>query len=162
MQLLNIKISDNTVEHIALRFGLGLAMALTGFFFFMKAIGLVHNLELRALNILIMFSFLLMAIKYYQRNHKETLNYLKGVGLGLLTAIIGSLTFAIFTFIYVSFIDPEFMQLIIEREPFGQYLNPFIVAVTIFIEGSASGFLLTYAILQWRKTPHFSSPIEKV
>ncbi len=162
MKLLNNRFSDNSVEHIALRFGTGLTLSLTGFFFLMKAVGLVHNLELRALNILIMFSFLLMAIKYYQNNHKESLTYFKGVGLGLLTALIGSFTFAIFTLVYITILDPQFMQVIVENEPFGQYLNPFMVAVTIFIEGSASGFLLTYAILQWRKTPHFTSPIEKV
>lgn len=64
----------------------------------------------------------------------------KGLGQGVLTGIIASILFAIFVFIYTNLLDPEFMQSIIENEPFGSYLNPYIAAVAVAIEGIASRF----------------------
>jgi hypothetical protein len=76
---------------------------------------------------------------------------IKGIGTGLVAAASSSLVFAILVFIYLQFINPEFLEAIIEKEPFGLYLNPFKIAFIIIIEGFGSGFLLTFGMMQWYK-----------
>lgn len=152
---------NNFIELTAIRFGGLMALALAGFFLLMKAFGLEHNLELRALNIFILFSFVLMSIDYFKKKKPENFVYLKGMGLGLLTAVAGVLMFATLVILYITVLDPSFMELIRENEPFGDFLNPVLVGFTIIIEGTASGFLATYAIMQYYKKSHFVSPIKK-
>lgn len=142
---------SNTIEKLSVRYGILMALALAGYFFLMKAFGLEHNLELRALNLIILVSFVLMAIKKYKNIKGGTLVYLKGLGLGILTTVIGTLSFAIMVVFYVTVVSPEFMEVIVSQEPFGNFLNPFLVGCTIIIEGIASGFLATYGIMQFFK-----------
>ncbi|MEM9675825.1 MAG: DUF4199 domain-containing protein [Bacteroidota bacterium] len=148
---MNPEMTSNAIEKLSVRYGILMAFALAGYFFLMKAFGLEHNLELRALNLLILVSFILMAIKKYKMIKGGEMAYLKGLGLGILTTVVGTLSFAIMVVFYVTVVSPEFMELIKTQEPFGSFLNPFLVACTIVIEGVASGFLATYGIMQFFK-----------
>jgi len=145
------EINNNTIEKLSLRYGILMAFALAGYFFMMKAFGWEHNLELRALNLLILVSFVLMAVKKYKKIKGGTLAYLKGLGLGILTTVVGTLSFAVMVVFYVTVVSPDFMLIIQQQEPFGNFLNPFLVGCTIIIEGVASGFLATYGIMQFFK-----------
>lgn len=162
---LNLKaakgMKKNFVEITAIRYGGLMALALAGFFLLMKAFGLEHNLELRALNLFILFSFVLMSVDHFKEKKSENFVYLKGMGLGLLTSAVGVLIFATLVILYITIINPSFMEIIRQREPFGDFLNPLLVGCTIVIEGMASGFLATYAIMQYYKKSHFVSPIKK-
>ncbi len=150
------------IEQTALRYGTLMALALVGFFLLMKAFGLEHNLELRAFNLFILFSFVLMAIKDYKQQQKGNLVYLKGMGVGLLTSVIGVVFFAVWVLLYITVISPEFMEVIRTQEPFGSYLHPMLVIFTIMIEGMASGFLSTFALLQYYRPNHIVAPVEEV
>lgn len=154
-------IKNNLIEITALKYGGFMALALVGFFLLMKAFGLEHNLELRALNLFILFSFVLMSIDHYEKKSPDNFVYLKGMGLGLLTSVVGVLIFATLVILYITVINPAFMEVIQQNEPFGDFLNPLLVGCTIVIEGMASGFLATYAIMQYYKRSHFVSPIKK-
>ncbi|MGB3587935.1 MAG: DUF4199 domain-containing protein [Tunicatimonas sp.] len=128
-----------------------MALVLAGFFFLMKAFGLEHNLELRAFNLIILASFILMAVQDFKKRKSGKLSYLKGLSLGILSTIIGTVSFAIMVVFYVSVVNPGFMEVIQTQELFGDFLNPFLVGFTIVIEGSASGCLATYGIMQFFK-----------
>jgi len=154
------KTDKNYIEAIALMQGLYMAGALAGFFLLMKAFGLEHNLELRALNLFILFSFVLKAIAKYKREKPQNFMYLKGIGLGLLTSVVGVFAFAGLVILYITVLNPEFMLFIKQNEPFGSFLNPALVGCTIIIEGMASGFLATYAVMQYYKTSHFVAPVK--
>ncbi len=151
---------NNTIEKLSVRYGILMACALGGYFFLMKVSGLEHNLELRALNLVILVSFVLMAIKEYKKIKGGSLAYLKGLGLGILTTMVGTLSFAIMVVFYVTVVSPEFMSLIQNQEPFGNFLNPFLVGCTIIIEGIASGFLATYGIMQFFKPSRVNAVAE--
>jgi len=150
------------IEKLAIRYGVLMAMALAGFFLLMKAFGLEHNLELRTLNIIILFSFVLMAIKKYKKIKDYKLAYFKGFGLGILTSAVGVVVFATLVTLYVTVISPDFMGVIKQREPFGDFLNPALIAFTITIEGMASGFLSTFALLQYYRPNHIIASVEEV
>lgn len=145
------KVITDTIERLSFRYGISMALALAGFFFLMKAFGLEHNLELRAFNLLILGSFVLMAIKQYKKQKNNQVTYLKGLGLGILTTVVGAVSFAIMVVCYISIVNPGFMELIKSQEPFGNFLNPTLVGCTIVIEGIASGCLATYGIMQFFK-----------
>lgn len=47
-----------------------------------------------------------------------------------------------------------------ENEPFGRYLNPFIVTFMIIFEGMISGLLASYISLQYLRPSHLDQPSE--
>ena len=141
-----------TIEKTAEKYGLFTALGLILLFFIMKLIGVVHVIELRALNVFVLAAGVIMALRYFSKTKPESFTYLKGLGLGVLTGIIASVLFGIFVFIYTNFIDPAFMQAMIENEPFGQYLNPYIAGVAVTVEGIASGLIMAFITMNYMDT----------
>lgn len=138
------------MEKTALKYGLLTTAGLILFFFFMMLIGLAYNVELRVLNLFIMFAGVYAGIRH-RKHHDKKMNYLDGILTGQFTAFTAAISFAVFIFIYLMFLDPSFMVAIQQKEAFGEYLNPYTIAIVIAIEGSASGFLCSYLTMQWLK-----------
>ncbi len=141
-----------TVERTAEKYGLFTAIGLIVLFFIMKVAGVVHIIELRALNFFVLAVGVVMALRFFSKEKPSSFTYLKGLGLGVLTGIIASVLFGLFVFVYTNFIDPAFMQSIVENEPFGQYLNPYIAAVAVAVEGIASGMILAFIAMNYMDT----------
>lgn len=141
-----------TVEKTAEKYGLFTSIGLIALFFIMKLMGVVHVIELRALNFFVLAIGVVMALRNFSKNKPESFTYLKGLGLGVLTTIIASVLFGLFVFIYTNFLDPGFMQSIVENEPFGKYLNPYIAGVAVAVEGIASGLILSFIVMNYMDT----------
>lgn len=141
-----------TIEKTAEKFGLLTTLGLIALFFIMKLLGVLHIIELRALNFFVLGTGVILALRSFKQKKPQSFTYLKGLGLGVLTGIIGSVAFALFVFIYTKFLDPAFMQTMIENEPFGQYLNPYIAAVAVAVEGIASGLILSFIVMNYLDT----------
>lgn len=141
--------NKNTVQYIGLTGGAIVLTGLIAYFLIMRALGLDHNVELRAFNLLIMAGGVFYAVKTLKARD-ERFNYPKGIGVGVLSAVSSSVAFAIFTFIFI-LSDVEFLHEIKQQEAFGQYLNGFTISIVIIIEGIASGFLLSFGFMQWYK-----------
>lgn len=135
-------------ERIAELYGILTAIGLIILFLFMKAIGLARIVELRALNFFIMAAGIIFALRKF-RKKSDHFTYLNGLALGLFVAILGSVIFAIFVFIYTSFLDPAFMEYLEATQPFGRYLNPYMVSVAIIIEGIGSGLILAFIVINY-------------
>lgn len=148
----------NSLKNLELRNGIFTTLGLISFFFLMKAVGLVHIVELRAFNLFIMAAGVYLTVRTV-RLYDEEHNYLKGIGSGLLVAGIAALLFSLFVFVYLQFIDPSFMNSIVKNERFGEFLNPYSVATTIFIEAGFSGFVLSYASMQYLKKNAIKSSV---
>jgi hypothetical protein len=147
---------NNTLERTALRWGLITFIMLSGYFILMKMLGLVHIIELRFLNAVIMFFGVYKAIKILKSSEKK-FQYFKGIGVGALTAIIASGLFTAFGFLYILVIDTGFVADLKMNEPLGLYLNKYVAVMQIFIEGTISGFIFSYIIMQWLKDPRIDS-----
>ena len=132
-------------------YGTLITLALIVYFFTMYAVGLVHVIELRLLNLFIMLAGIYFAMKQYRRTHDGHLNYFRALGLGVYTAVIGASTFAFFLLIYLK-IDDNLMRHIIENEPMGHYLNEYIAAAVVTLEGTFSGLTMTYLLLNYVET----------
>lgn len=134
---------------IAEKHGLLIAIGLIILFFIMRAFGLLHVVELRVLNFFVMLTGILMAVKTFRKKSPDEFTYFRGMGVGIMTGIIGSLIFALFVFFYVNNIDPGLMQTIKENEPMGRFMNPYIVGVIIAVEGIASALLISFILLNY-------------
>ncbi len=134
---------------IAEKYGLFIAIGLIFFFFVMRLFGLLYIVELRAFNLLIVVFGILGALKTMQKKLPERFTYFQGIGTGILTGIIGSAVFSLFVFFYVSFLDGGLMQSIIENEPMGRFMNPYIVSVIIAVEGIASSMLVAFILMNY-------------
>lgn len=134
---------------IAEKHGLLIAIGLIILFFIMRALDLAHVVELRVLNFFVMLAGILMAIKTFRKKNPEDFTYFRGMGLGILTGVIGTVIFALFIFFYVNNIDPDFLQAIKENQPFGRFLNSYMVAIILAIEGIASALLISFIIINY-------------
>lgn len=139
-----------TVESRGLLFGLITTAGLIAFFLIMKEVGLIHNFNLRILNALLLFVGVFASIKSYKNIKQSYFQFLKGAGVGLITSLVSGITFSLFILAYL-LLNPSFMEAIKANEPQGIYLNEWAVAVIIFIEATASGFLFSYISMQWLK-----------
>jgi hypothetical protein len=132
-------------------YGLRIAAGLIGFFLVMKLVGLSHVVELRLLNLFILSGGVYMALKRFKHTHEDRLNYFRGLVTGVATAAIGSLVFAFFLFLYMK-LDTDMMLFIIENEPMGRYMNPYIAAFIVALEGVFSGLLVTFVLINYVNT----------
>ena len=142
----------STIEKIGARFGLFTAIALVLFFFLMKGIGLLEQYELRILNVFILFAGVFLAMREYRRKFSSP-QYLAGIGVGLMTSAVALILFSTFVVIYLAN-NPVFMETLKSYEYFGRYLNPYIAGFVIFLEGTISGLLMSYILMQYYKRSH--------
>jgi len=134
---------------IAEKHGLMIAIGLIVFFFLMRVFDLLYVVELRVFNVVIMVVGIILAIKAFRKTGEEKFTYFRGMGVAVTTGIIGSIIFGVFVFFYVSFIDTGLMQSIIENEPMGRFMNPYIVSVIIAVEGVASALLVSFILMNY-------------
>lgn len=138
-------------DRIPESYGLRIAAGLIGFFLVMKLVGLSHHVELRLLNLFILSGGVYFALKKFKLTHQDRLNYFRGLITGVATAAIGSLVFAFFLFLYMQ-LDSDMMQFIIENEPMGRYMNPYIASFIVALEGVFSGLLVTFVLINYVST----------
>lgn len=129
-------------------YGLRIAAGLIAYFLIMKVTGLAHHVELRLLNLLIMITGVYFALKKFKTSHGDHINYFRALITGFSTAAIGSIVFAIFLFAYMK-MDTGMMQSIVEGEPMGRYLNAYIAAFIVALEGVFSGLLVTFVLINY-------------
>lgn len=147
----------NNPNRIPESYGLKIAGGLIVFFLLMKLIGLAHHYELRFLNVFIQVGGIFFALKKFKQTHEEHMNYFRALITGVATGAVASAIFAVFLFVYMS-VDSAFMQGIIENEPMGRYLNPYITAFMVALEGLFSGLLFTFIIINYVDTDDVNDP----
>lgn len=145
----------NTIEKISFKWAAITFGLLSLYFLIMQAVGMIHVVELRILNAGIMFFGIYKAVKEAKINLRE-FNYFKGIGTGILTGGIASLIFAVFGLFYMTVLDTNFINEIKSNELFGSFINQYGATFQIFIEGTASGCLMSYAVMQYLKSPSYA------
>ena len=137
-----------SVNRVAIKYGLIIFVSLVAYFLVMKFVGLFEIHELRGLNFFILFVGVWKTLTYYKK--KAGLSYFEGIGLGSLTSLIGVIPFSVFIFFYLQ-ADTQFMANIVANEPFGEYMNPYILGFLIAFEGGISGVLVSFGMMQYLK-----------
>jgi len=147
----------NDPNRIPENYGLRIAGGLIAFFLVMQLIGLGHHVELRLANLLILSAGVFYGLKKFKNTHEEHMNYFRGLITGVAIAAVGSALFALFMFAYMK-LDSGFMQSIIDNEPMGRYLNAYIAAFIIALEGVFSGLLVTFVLMNYVDTDSVNDP----
>lgn len=154
--------SKTSIENIGLKYGIYSAVAYILFFFLMSLLGLKHLYWLRALNYIFLFAAIFLGIREYKRKHPHKFAYMNGLAVGMLTSVVSTLIFAGFIAIYLDVLDPAFMEQVKHDQLFGEYLTPYIAAAAILMEGTLSGVLTAYILMQYFKTSHSNEPEQSV
>lgn len=147
----------NHPHNIPQNYGIRIALGLIFYFVVMHFAGLAHQVELRLLNLLILVAGVHFALKKFRETHEDRLNYFRALITGVSTAAIGSLLFASFLFMYMTF-DESLMTSLKENEPMGRYLNPYIASCIVALEGLFSGLLVTFIIINFVTTDEVNEP----
>lgn len=142
-----------TIESHSIKYGLITTTLLVVYFLAMKSFGLVHNVNLRFFNGIIMTIGVYLAISTYKKHNAQEFNYLTGIGIGVFTSLVVAILFSAFISIYI-IAFPDFLAKIKLYEPQGIYLNQMAIAIILFIEAMASGCMISFISMQWLKKTH--------
>jgi hypothetical protein len=153
-----MKTNSASVERIGIVTGLLTSLALIGYFMLMKALGLSQILELRFFNFVIMSVGLFIGISYYKRSvpfNQEF--YLKGLAQGAMITLVTVVSFALFISFYLNYFDQPLLEHI--RATFStQKIDGFSIFTAVFMEGLASGMIITFCAMQYLKREGSSKP----
>jgi len=143
--------NDNVamIEKTCIRYGLLTAGALVAYFLLMRLVGLAENVELRFLNLAILITGIVLAYRCLKKAWKGPLGYLQGLSCGTFTSLVAVTSFALFTFVYLMFLDPAFMAML--KVEHGRTLNPYTSALAVFMEGAFSGMIVSFCLMQYLK-----------
>jgi hypothetical protein len=142
------------MENIGLKYGLLTAAGLILYFFLMKLIGLVHIIELRFLNGIIMAIGIVLAIRAYKSVKGGDISYFKGLGTGLITAVVGTVLFAAFMVVYAKVAGEQLIEMLSSERYFGERVEstPGVVIFSVLmLEGIISGFMISFIAMQYYK-----------
>jgi hypothetical protein len=141
-----------SLERIGITTGLLISVTLIAYFFLMKALNLAQVVELRFFNFVIIAAGICYAINYAKQHLHEQEFYLKGLAQGMIVTAVTVTSFALFMTIYLTYFDQPLMQEISKRVPYSGSLDGMIIFVSIFMEGMASGAIITFAAMQYFKS----------
>ncbi len=138
-------------ERIPENYGIRIGLGLMAFFGVMYLLGLANIVELRMLNLIILGIGVYSGLKKFKESHDKHINYFRALATGVTISTIGSFIFSGFLFFFMKF-NTGFMQWIVDNEPMGIYLNPYMAAFIVLLEGVFSGLLVTFVLLNWIDT----------
>lgn len=124
--------------------GLVTGFVLIAYFLILRFSGLGLNLEFRILDFIILAIGIYYGLKRIRYHEPEHFSYLRGLITGTAIGALACFTFALFLWAYLLFLDPAFMQELLEGAPFGPLLNPYIIALVLIAEGAGAGALFSF------------------
>lgn len=143
-----------SLEKIGIKWGLIVFALLSAYFGILQLLDFVHVVELRLFNGVILYFGIYKSIREFKTDNQD-FSYFKGLGTGVITALVASTAFTLFGFGYLQ-LNPSFIDEIKTNEPLGFYMNQYGAVFQIFIEGVASGCVMSYANMQLLKTSRLS------
>lgn len=114
------------------------------YFLIMRFSGLALQLEFRIVDFIILALGVYLGILTFRTHAGEHFTYIRGLLTGVFTAVLAAVIFALFIWIYLEFLDPSFMIQVKEHTPYGHLLNPYIIAVSIIAEFTATGLIFSF------------------
>lgn len=108
--------TTTSTKSVAIKYGVINGLLAIIFFLILDFAGLTDNKYLNWVGIIISAVLIFLAQKEYLREGDGYLNYGQGVGLGTLLSLVGATISSIFTFIYIKFINPAFLENLVEAQ----------------------------------------------
>lgn len=121
-------------------------MGMISFFFLMNLFNLHTILELRYFNFLFIFFGVRHVLLNKQSADSAKVKLHPAMMIGFLTVFFTSVLFSTFIFTLLN-LDTAFMTIVKRSQPFGIYLSPAAYALVTFLEGVASGAIVSIPVL---------------
>lgn len=141
---------DSSMPRFIGIFGAITATMLITYFSIASAFDFKEIEELRYLNVFILFGGVFLANYFYHKDNKHITNYLNGFALGMGTTAFAGIIFATYMYIFMKFLAPEFGLNVQKAIPF-DFVTVELVALIAFLETVLSGFMATFATMQYFK-----------
>ena len=149
------------MEKIGLKYGLLTAVVLFAYFFLMKLVGLVHIVELRFLNGLILAVGVVLAIRSYKKMVEGKISYFKGLATGIITSVVATVVFSAFMVVYIKTAGQDLVEVLSAERYFGERIDstPGVVIFSVLLlEGVISGLMISFIAMQWFKQRQYKVP----
>ncbi len=134
----------------SIRYGLRTALGLILYFLLMKILGLETNFFLRIFNFFILIGGTYLMLRSTVASGRP-FSYLEGLAYGFTLTITSVVTFLLFMALYTGIIDPNFVAVLESSGMWGSQLTLQQAAFAIFIEGMASGAIISFSWMQYFK-----------
>lgn len=146
---------ERSIQKNLLAYGFGTGILFILYFLLMLFFRLTETIEFSALNAVILLITCNIAVKSSFAEGDRRLTFLEVFGLCIVISLIAYAVLSIFMYIYLSMINPEFMNYLSVRLPLGNTMNAAGLALFLMIQGGAWGFLIAFILEQYykRKTP---------
>ena len=138
------------MRSIAIKYGIGIVMALVAYFLLLKLIGLHNYPILSAFNGVIYGAGILMALKRFKAE-SESFDFLNGFQLGLFTGAIATALFSFFMALYIFQIDTQFAHAILDSWGLNYNKGGLIIIVSLVMMGFSTTLVLALAFMQLLK-----------
>ena len=108
---------------------------------------------IRWLGLLILVGAMVMAHNAYKRAHSGYMNYSEGLGIGAIMGGVSGVLGTVFNFLYVKFIDPEYMSRLMEttrtkmEEKGGMSDAQIDQAVSMMQKFSSGGWMMVFGVV---------------
>jgi hypothetical protein len=132
-------------------YGTYIFIGLVAYFFICYLLGVIHVLELRLFNFIIMCAGVYYAMKQYQKTHNDHINYFRALTIGISSGFIGTSTFVLFLFILFT-LNQNMYQEVVKNAPMGAHMNVYIATSAVWFEGMFSGFMATFILINFLET----------
>lgn len=140
-----------TLSKIVFKNAVKIYLAIVGFYFLVKLLGLSHIMELRFFNILFVVYGVNSAIKTNILQRFDT-RYISNLFIGFQTSFLSVLAILISMVFYVSFIDDSLLIMIQKSSYWGNNLTLPKIVFSMTIEALASCFISSFVLMQyWKK-----------
>lgn len=131
-------------------YGVYTALGLMLYFLFMKILGLEANMYLRLFNGVIVI-FGVYTLFKNRVNSKKPMTYFEGLAMGFMMTLTAVISFIIFLGLYIKVFDPTFIDVLENSMIWGNNLTMSKAALALFIEGMASGAIISFVSMQYFK-----------
>ena len=141
-----------TTTSVGVRFGL-LAGLVSIIFSFILFVTQNDQSPIRWLGLGILIGAMVMAHNAYKRAHNGFMNYSEGLGIGVIMGVVSGVLGTIFNFIYMKFIDPEYMSRLMEttrtkmEEKGGISDEQIDQAVSMMQKFSSGGWMVLFGVV---------------
>ncbi|MGY6648377.1 hypothetical protein [Wenyingzhuangia sp. IMCC45574] len=140
-----------STQRIVVKNALKIYLAIVGFYFFIKIIGLSHIVGFRFLNILFVLWGINSAIKTNIFKRYDN-TYLSNLFIGFATSFLAVMATLVSMVLYVSFIDDSLLTMIQQSSFWGSGLNLPKILFSMTVEGIASCVISSFTLMQyWKK-----------
>lgn len=156
------EIEKVSIDKIGIKAGLVTCAALIGYFMIMISLNVIHNEIAWALNTIILGAGIMLTYRHYRSKTILNVDYLPGLVLGIITTVASVIPFVVFVYIWLS--QSDAVQLLRNNALFmgGEQITPVKAAASIMIEGTCSGIIISFMMMQYYRSGFKRASSEKL